>query len=122
MSEAANPSGNSGLAADPSAHIDIAIGCAGTSGIHVKTDACFSFFAHPASATGDIERYRNDITDTEKLDIAAFFNNFPGDFMSQHQTGRSCGPAADHMLIAAADIRRNDSEDDSMLALAAAQL
>ena len=49
------------LAADPAAHVDIAIGAAGARVIDVQADAGIARFAGAAAPAGDIERHRDDV-------------------------------------------------------------
>src|SRR5262249_10214072 len=52
----------------------------------------------------------------DELYVASGFNDLAGDFVAQYEALRRCGAAADHVLVAAADVGGNDFEDDAMLA------
>jgi len=97
-----------GLAADPAAHIHVAVGRAGPRGIHVQADAGLAFLAVAAAPAGDVERYRNNVSDVQILDVTSFFNDFAGDLVPENQAGRRGGAPANHMLIAAAYVRGNN--------------
>ena len=71
-----------GLAADPSAHIDVAVGRARPSWIHGQADAGLPLPAIPAASAGDVERYRHQVADTQHLDVIAFFDDLSRDFVS----------------------------------------
>ena len=74
-----------------------------------------------AAAAGDVEGHRDDIADLDELDIASALDHLTGDLVAQHQAFRRGGTAANHVLIAAADIGGQNLEDDTVLALTAAQ-
>ena len=46
------------LPADPSAHVDVAVGGPGTVGVHVQADPGLALLAVPAAPAGDVERHR----------------------------------------------------------------
>ena len=48
-----------GLAADPAAHIHVAVGGARAGGIDVEADTGAAFFTVAAATTGNIERHRD---------------------------------------------------------------
>ncbi len=101
-----------GLAADPAAHIDITVGAAGPSRIHIQANAGLAFLAVAAAAAGDVEGRGNQVTNLQKLNIVAFFDDFAGDLVAQDHAGRRSGPAAHHVLVAAADIGRDQLQND----------
>ena len=53
-----------GLAADPSAHVDVAVGSAGAAGVDVEADAGFLLTAGAAAAAGDVEGNGDEIADS----------------------------------------------------------
>jgi len=70
------------LAADPSAHVDIAIGSAGAPRIDVKTDSGFLFPAGAASSAGNVEGNRNQVALLDEFDIHASFDHLAGNLVS----------------------------------------
>jgi len=104
-----------GLAPYPSAHVDVAVGGAGARGIDVEADAGFSFFAIAAAAAGDVEGDGADVAFFDEFDIAAGFDDFAGDFVAEDESRGGGGPAADHVLIGAADVGGDDFEEDAVL-------
>src|SRR5207248_8712982 len=92
------------LAADPTAHVDVAICRAGTGRIHVQTDSGPPFLTIPAAAAGNVERNRNQIADFDEFDVASGLDDFAGDLMAENQTLRRSRTPPDHVLIAPADV------------------
>ena len=99
------------LAADPAAHIDIAVGRARTCRIDVQADAGLAFFAVAAAPAGDVERHGNQVADLDELDVAAGLDDLAGDLMAENQSVRRGRAAAHHVLVAAADIGSNDLQE-----------
>src|SRR6185312_15091479 len=60
-----------GLAADPAAHVDVAVGASGAVGVHVQADAGLGFLAVAAAAAGDVEGDRDDVPDLEEFDVGS---------------------------------------------------
>ena len=104
-----------GLPADPSAHVDISVGAAGAIGVDVKADAGIALAAGPTAAARHVERDRHEIADREILDVTAFLDHLAGDLVSEHHAGRRRRAAADHVLVGAADVGRNDLENDAVI-------
>src|SRR5271156_4594205 len=92
------------LPPDPTTHVHIAIGSAGTARIHVEADAGLLFAAGAAAPAGNVERNSDEISDLKIFDVGTGLYYFSGNFVSQDHAGRSGGAAADHMLVRAADI------------------
>ena len=109
------------LAADPAAHVDVAVGRAGPRRIDVQADAGLAFLAVAAAPAGDVEGHRNQIADFDELHVAPGFDDLAGDLVAEHQPVRRGGAAADHVLVAAADVGGDDFENDAVLAFARAQ-
>src|SRR3712207_4012738 len=108
-----------GLTAGPAAHVDVAVGRAGTVGVDVQADAGLALLAVATAAAGDVERHADDVPDLQELDVVALLDDLPGDLVAQHQTlGRRRAPP-DHVLVAAADVRGDRPEDDPVRGLAA---
>ena len=97
-----------GLAADPAAHVDIAVSRAGPRRIHVQADAGLAFLAVAAAAAGDVERHRHQVADLDEFDVAAGFDHLAGDLVAEDQARRRGSAAADHVLVAAADVGGDD--------------
>ena len=108
-----------GLAAHPSAHVDVAVGGAGPRRIHGEADSGLAFPAVAASPARDVERHGDQVADVQELDVAALFDDLAGDLVAQHQSRRRGGPAAHHVLIAATDIGGDDLQDDAVVDLLA---
>ena len=106
------------MTTNPATHIDIAIGSTRTSRIDIEANSCVTRFAHSTAATGDVERYGDEVTLLDKLDIAAKFDDLTGDLVSQGLALRSGGAATHHMLITATNIGCYDPEDDAVVAFA----
>ena len=66
---------------------------------------------------GDVERNRNDVTFLDELDIAAKLDDFAGDLVAENQPRRRGRPPADHVLVGAADVGRDDLEQNAVLDL-----
>jgi len=69
----------------------------------------------PAAAACHIERDRYQVADLEILDVAPFLDHFASDLVSEHHAGRRGRAAPNHVLVGAADIRRDDLEDDAVV-------
>ncbi|WP_249212047.1 hypothetical protein [Gluconobacter cerinus] len=53
------------------------------------------------------------------LDIRSGFDDFAGNFVTEHQPGWRCRAPSDHMLVGAADIGGDDLENDAVVNLPA---
>src|SRR5437762_41600 len=104
--------------ADPAAHMHISVSRAGTRRVYVEANAGPSFFAIPAAPARDIERHGNQVAYLDEFDVPSSLDHFTRDLMAKDQPGRRRRSAADHMLIAAANISGDDLQDDAVLALA----
>ena len=109
------------LPADPAAHVHIAIRRARPRRIHGEADARLAFAAVAAAPAGDVERHGHQIADVQHLDVAALLDHFAGDFMAQNQALRRRGPAADHVLVGAADVGGHDLQNDAVRRVLAAE-
>ena len=103
-----------GLSADPSAHIHITISSARARRIYGKANPCLLGAAIATAPARHIERHRANIADPQEFDVAAFFDDFARDFVTENQPGRCSRATAHHVLIAAANIGRHNFEDDRM--------
>ena len=103
------------LAADPSAHINVAIGGSGTGLVDVQTNARMAFHAIAAAPARDVERDGNYVPLLDEKHIATGLDHLAGDFMSENQPRRRRRATAHHMLIGPAYVRRNDLEDDPVI-------
>src|SRR5271156_1669131 len=70
------------LPSDPTTHIYIAIGSAGTARIYVEADAGLLFAAGAAAPTGNVEWNSDEISDFQILDVGTGLYYFPGNFVS----------------------------------------
>lgn len=77
-----------GLAADPTSHVDMAIGTAGAICVDIETHAGVTFLAIAAAPAGDIKRHGNEIALLDELDVTAAFDYFTGDLVPKHHAGR----------------------------------
>ena len=103
-----------GLAADPSAHIDVAVGSAGAAGIDVEADAGFLRAAGAAASAGDVEGDGDEVAFLDVLDIGADLDDFAGDLVTEDHAGGCGGAATDHVLVGAADVGGDDFEDGAV--------
>src|SRR4029077_2301904 len=87
----------------------------------VQADAGLAFLAIAASAAGDVEGHGAEVALLDVFNVAPGFNHLAGDLVTQHQSVRRRGAAANHVLVAAADIGGDDFENDAVLALTRAQ-
>ena len=71
-----------GLAADPAAHVDIAVGCAGPCRIDVQADAGLAFLAVAASPAGNVEGHGNQVTLLDELHVASGFDDLACDLVA----------------------------------------
>ena len=108
-----------GLAADPAAHVDVAVRRAGPLGVHGEADAGVLLLAVATAPAGDVERHGHEVALVEELDVAALLDHLAGDLVPEDQPLGRGRAAADHVLVRAADVRRDDPEDHSVVALAA---
>src|SRR5271165_5315258 len=106
-----------GLSADPPTHVDIAGGSAGPALVDVEANAGLLVATGPAASTSHIERHRDKIAYAQILDIGTSLDDFAGDLVAEHQSGRGCCPPTDHMLIGATDIGSDDFEDYAVIDL-----
>ena len=111
-----------GLAAGPVAHVNIAVGTAGTRRVDRQAHAGVHFLAAAAAAAGDVERHRDQITDLQVLHVTALLDHLTGDLVAQHQADLSGGTAAHHVLVGAADIGGNHTQNDPVFDLATARV
>jgi hypothetical protein len=81
----------------------------------VKANAGVALSTGPATATCNVERDRYEVTDFEILDVTPFLYYFAGDLVSEHHAGRRRRTTPHHVLVGAADIGRDDLEDDAVI-------
>ncbi len=111
-----------GLAADPAAHVDVAVGSAGAAGIDVEADAGLLLAAGAAAAAGYVEGDCDEVADFEVFDVGAGLDDLAGDLVSENHAGGCGGAAADHVLVGAANVGRDDLQDDGMVDLFAGRI
>jgi hypothetical protein len=107
------------LPADPAAHVDVAVRSAGTRGVDVEADPGLALLAVPAAAARDVEGHRAQVPDLDELDVGADLGHLAEDLVPEHEVLRRGRATADHVLVAAADVGRDDLEDDAVVELAA---
>src|SRR5690606_36979017 len=100
-----------GLAAYPAAHVDVAVGRAGAVRVDVLADARLAFLAVAAAAAGDVERHGHQVAGLDELDAGTGVDHLAGDLATEDEARRGRGTAAHHVLVAAADVRRDRLED-----------
>src|SRR5690606_1173166 len=108
-----------GLPAHPAAHVDIAVGAAGTVRVHVQTDLGAARLAHLAAAAGDVEGDRDQVAFLDELHARPVLDDLAGDLVAEHEAFGGGGAAADHVLVRAADVGGDDLQDRRMGELAA---
>src|SRR5215208_2365669 len=72
-----------GLAAQPAAHVDIAVGGAGPGRVDVLADAGVALLAVAAAAAGDVEGDADQVADLDELDVAADLGDLAGDLVAE---------------------------------------
>ncbi len=107
-----------GLAADPSAHVDVAVRRAGAVGVDVQAHAGVAGLAHAAAAAGDVERHRAEVALLDELHAGPGLDHLAGDLVPQDQALGRRRAAAHHVLIRATDVRRDALEDRRVRQLA----
>src|SRR5262249_25026004 len=105
----------------PSAHIDVAIGRAGTSRVHRETDTGLAFAAIAATSAGNVEGNGDDVALFQELDVVTHLDDFARDFVSENQTLGGRGAAAHHVLVRAADVGGDHAQDYAMRCVLAAE-
>ena len=78
-----------GLAADPAAHVDVAVGAAGAVGVDVQADAGLALLAVAAAAAGDVEGHGDDVADLDEFDVGPDLDDLAGDLVPEHQVRRA---------------------------------
>src|ERR1019366_3007722 len=89
--------------------------------VDVQADAGFAFAAVAAPPTRDVERSGHEVSHVQKLHIAALLDDLAGNLVAQDHTRGSRRPAANHMLVAPADVRAHQLQDHAMFAFARPQ-
>ena len=107
-----------GLAADPAAHVDVAVRRARPVRVDVQADAGVALLAVAAAPAGDVEGDRAEVALLDELDVAADLDHLAGDLVAEDQALGRGRAAADHVLVGAADVGRDDLQDHAVLALA----
>ena len=107
-----------GLAADPAAHVDVAVRRAGPVGVDVLADARVALLAVAAAAAGDVEGHRAQVALVDVLDVRAGLDHLSGDLVTEDQPRGRRRAAPDHVLVRPADVRRDDLEDGGVRQLA----
>src|SRR5688500_16527879 len=106
-----------GLPADPAAHVHVAVGRARPRRVDVQADARLALLAVPTASAGDVERYRAEVADVYELYVVALLDDLAGDLVPERLPDRGRRPSADHVLIRAADVGRDNLEYYSVRSL-----
>ena len=106
-----------GLPANPAAEIDVAVGAAGPARIDIEADVGVALLAVAAASARHVEGHRDQVTFLDTLDVVSTLDYLAGNLMTQDHSRRCRRPAAHHVLVAAANIRRDRLENDPMLNL-----
>ena len=106
------------LAAYPATHVDIAVGGSRAVRVDVEADPGLALFAIAASATSDVERHRAEVADLDEFHVRAGLDDLAENLMAEDQARRRRRTAADHVLVATADVRRDDLQDHAVVAFA----
>ena len=102
-----------GLPALEAAQIE-AVGGAGLVRVGGLADLGPAGAAVAATAAGHVERHGDEVALLQELDVAADLQHLAGHLVTQHHAlGRGEGPAVD-VQVAAADVGRDDLEDDAV--------
>src|SRR5207248_3590473 len=70
----------------------------------VQANPGLALLAVATPAAGDVERHRDEVAFLDELDVPADLSDLPGDLVAERQALWSRRPAADHVLVAAADV------------------
>ncbi len=108
-----------GLTADPAAHVDVAVRRSGPIRVDVLADAGLALLAVATAAAGDVERHGDEVADLDEFDSRAGLDDLTGDLVAKDEAHRRGGAAADHVLVAAADICCDGLDDRAVRNLTA---
>jgi hypothetical protein len=103
-----------GLTAHPAAHVDVAVRRTGPVRIDVLTDAGLALLAVATPAARDVERHGYEVAGPDELDVRAGLDDLTGDLVTKDEAHRRGGTAADHVLVAAADVRCDGLDDGAV--------
>ncbi len=103
------------LAAFPAAHVHVPVGGSGSCGVDVQADVGLALVAHATPPAGDVERHGADVALLdEHARRAPRFDDLADDLVPEGLARGGGGAASDHVLVAAADVRGDDLEDDAV--------
>src|ERR687893_1923926 len=108
-----------GLAAEPAAHVHVTVRGARPLRVDVQANAGLALLAVPTAPTSDVEGHAAQVALVDELDVVALLDNLSGDLMPQRLTLGRRSPAPDHVLVRAADVGRDDLQDNSVWGLTA---
>jgi len=86
--------------------------------VHVQADPGLALLAVGAPPAGDVERDRHQVADLDELDVAADLGDLTRDLVAECESGRRRRTAADHVLVAAADVAGDHFENRPVRRLA----
>jgi len=110
-----------GLAADPAAHVHIAVGAAGARRVDAETDAGALLLAAAAAAAGHIEGHRDQVALGQRLHVATQLDHLAGDLVAQDQALGRRGASAHHVLVASANVGGDDFQNHAVLTFPVSQ-
>ena len=87
------------LAADPAAHVHVAVRAARLGGIDVQAHAGVALLAVATPAAGDVERGRDEIALLDELDTRSDLHDLAGDLVSEDETFGCRRAPAHHVLV-----------------------
>src|SRR5690606_11925173 len=99
------------LPTGPAAHVDVAVRRARTFRVDVEADARVPLLAVATAPARDVERYGAQVADLDELDVTSGLDDLAGDLVPENESRRGGRPAAHHVLVGAADVRRYDLQD-----------
>src|ERR1019366_6773364 len=97
-------------------HVNITVRATRAGRIHIQTDSRRTLLARPAASAGHVERYRDEIADTDELHVASRFDNLAGDLMSEDEPWLGRRPSPHHVPITPADIGAHDFQNHAVIA------
>lgn len=96
----------------------VSVGRSRPGGVDVEANTGMAGLAHGATAASNVEGHRAKVALFDELDVVAALDDLSSDLVAEnHVAARKGRSAADHVLVAAADVRAHHLEDDTVVAL-----
>lgn len=96
----------------------ISVGRSRPGGVHVEANTGMAGLARGATPASNVEGHRAKVALFDELDVVAALDDLSSDLVAEnHVAARKGRSAADHVLVAAADVRAHHLEDDTVVAL-----